>query len=622
MMQQAPYIPGLPRRMGAALSAIFKRDGYKKHADKLRIVEEIQTDAFHLPLDAGEDAICNLADRAARVCHEHIIQLKSAEFAMAGIRGVCDRHGVAFPRGGTPGEIAARAVDRLWWIRAIRKAHARRFEHVAIRLGMTGLKTGPYISNESAIRQAKRNRDNARVLESVTLTNGLIGKDGKQQEFTLAELAALGMANKALRRGELMTRIRGFEEIAQELGHVGQFWTITCPSKFHAVGGENKNYEGATPREAQAYLVHVWALIRAKLHRQGIKPYGFRIAEPHTDGCPHWHMLLFVVPEKALRMERIIKLYARYEDPNEPGAAKNRVKLVRIEAGKGTAAGYIAKYVAKNIDGAGVWDHTTRDNYIIAPDVVGDEQITASQRVTYWSQLHGIRQFQQIGGAPVGVWRELRRIKAETVAVAPEALKQAWQAVQSVKATETNIIDGKAVKTTKTIKQASWSDYLRAQGGSAVGRDAAIQLAKRAATVEGRYSTYVAMVPCGVFHSANANAFYESVRYQWKPVAEKEAVAVPWTGVNNCTLAVEVLGGDGQIYAATVEKDRGNAPWIVPRGVPELEKIKIFSRDVAREVKEGREKEWYGENIEPTLTRHDGEKWAKERMPEEWRERK
>lgn len=511
---QDSYYPGFPRSMGKALAVLFERHP-EKRMELFDIIHDVQNEKYLLPLDADDDVIFNLADRAARVCHEHIIKIKMADIAIAGIKGICDRHGVAYPLGEEPREIIARAVSRNWWVRAIRKAHARRFEHVAIKLGFVGIKTSPYISLESAKRQAQRNRQNAKLLESTELQN----EHG--QTFTLAELSALGTSNKAIRRGELMTRIRGFEEVAQDLGHVGQFWTITCPSKFHAVGGENKTYENFTPREAQAYLVHVWALIRAKLHRQGIRPYGFRIAEPHTDGCPHWHLLLFVAPENALRMERIIKLYARYEDPNEAGAAKNRVKLVRIEAGKGTAAGYIAKYVSKNIDGEGVGDHTTRDNFVIAPDMLGKEEITASQRVTYWSQLHGIRQFQQIGGAPITALRELRRVKEETIKDAPEAIRAAWEAAQK-----------------REDRQVSFAAYIKAQGGVHVGRKYVVRVAHRPTEIQDRYTGQKVdrIKPCGVYHAANENKLYESVRYTWT-VKPKEALAVdvPWTGVNNCT---------------------------------------------------------------------------------------
>jgi hypothetical protein len=516
-MLQADYLVGLPRRMGAALAALFAREP-GKHSEKISVLDAIRRDTESLPLDAGDDAIFSQAERAQRAAYRICETLTTTDAILSELFALCDRHRINHPAGDTPREQIARCVDRAWWIRGIRKEHARRFEHVAIRLGFTGLRQGVYLSNESAFRQKRRNAQNAKLLENITLQNEL------GHEYTLAELAALGTANKAIRRGELMTRIRGFEEIANDLRHIGLFATVTAPSKYHSVGGTNPKYEGATPREAQAYLVGVWALMRSACQRAGIRPYGFRIAEPHTDGCPHWHLLLFVPAEKLDALRKIITDYALAEDGDEKGAAENRVKLVNIEAGKGTAAGYIAKYVAKNIDGEHVGDHKTRDGWTVAPDLCGDEMLTPSQRVTYWSQLHGIRQFQQIGGAPIGIWRELRRIKAETVTYAPKEVKAAWLAVQKIESADAGV-----------KKLADFADYIRSQGGIFAGRNTAVRIAKKETIVEGRYATKTTLAPCGVYAAALPDRVYESVRYRWmKKEGGGVAVAVPWTGVNNC----------------------------------------------------------------------------------------
>lgn len=523
---------GIPTRMAKAMYALFARDGQAVHQEKVDLIDRLLCDDERIPLaderggQTGEPAIWHAADVAARQCYAFCHQLQTADAILEAVAGVCARRGIAAPEGDTDQERIARALDKAWWRRHLRTEFKRRFEHTAIQLGLTYATVDPYVSRETAIMQEQQNRANAELLENRTATN----EHG--QSFTVADLAAKGMGNKTNRRNELMTRIRGFEEAADKLRHVGMFWTITCPSKFHSVGGTNPKYNGATPRDAQAYLVGVWSLMRAALHRAGIRPYGFRIAEPHTDGCPHWHMLLFVDPARVNDMEMIVTAYAMREDEDEAGAQKNRVKLVRIEAGKGTAAGYIAKYVSKNIDGTSVGTHKAFEDgqtYHVAPDIFGDLEITPSARVTYWSQVWGIRQFQQIGGAPVGVWRELRRVKVEAIQAAPQVIKDAWAACQKIESQDP-----------ASAKQADFAAYLWAQGGPAVARKAlAIKVAARQVEIKGRYATYTDDKPVGVYATAYPDEVYEGVHFRWTVEGASDAnvprFIPPRTGVNNCT---------------------------------------------------------------------------------------
>lgn len=546
---------GIPRRMARAIDGVFKREGKAKHQRKLDIIEELRADDKRIPLAdnmgaiPGEPAIWHAADAAARECYAALHSLLTADAIVEAIVDICERRGIARPEGDTFKEFLARATDKAWWRRHLRTEWRRRFEHTSIQLGLTHVRTDPYVSRETAFMQAAQNAANQKLLEQRTATN----ENG--QSYTVAELAALGMGNKTLRRGELMTRIRGFEEVAEARGDVGMFWTITCPSKFHSVGGTNENYNGATPRDAQRYLVKVWAAMRAAMHRGEIRPYGFRIAEPHTDGCPHWHMLFFVDKARINDMEMIVTALAMREDEEEKGAQVARVKLVRIEAGKGTAAGYIAKYVSKNIGGAGVGDHKTFENgrtYVVAPDIFGNLEITPSQRVTYWSQVWGIRQFQQIGGAPVGVWRELRRVKAEAIANAPDVIKKAHAACQKIDS------DDPAVN-----KQADFAAYMLAQGGPTVGRGAAIKIAAREVTIHGRYATYAAPKPVGVFAVAQPEAVYEAVHYRWViDGACGVAFDLPRTGVNNCTQPGEPAWTNPDFAPGTFKKKFFRDPWV------------------------------------------------------------
>lgn len=523
---QAMFL-GVPTRMARIITEAMQRDGHRAHERKGVVIDDLLCDDDRIPLArpdgsaVGDGAIHAAADQAARECYALCGKYRTMYAIKTHIEILCKRRGVPFPLGETDTEILKRSIDRGWWFRNLKKEHIRRFEHTSIQLGTTGIKHDPYISREAALRQRQWNADNQKLLESKMMQN----ENG--DVFSMAELAAKGTGNKTIRRGELMLRIRGFEEIADTLNHAALFWTITCPSKYHATGGTNAKYNGATPRQAQAYLSKCWARMRAAFKRENITPYGFRIAEPHSDGCPHWHMLFFVEPAQVARMTAIIEKHALAEDGHEKGAKENRVKLVRIEAGKGTAAGYIAKYVSKNIDGAGVGDHKTFENgqtYTVGNDMFGKQEITPSARVTYWSQVWGIRQFQQIGGAPVTVWREIRRLTADSIVHAPAEIQAAFAACQKVVSEDP-----------AETKQADFAAYVMAQGGPKVGRGYAIKIATEEVTITGKYATKQAQKPIGIYAVQEPEVIYKSVRYVWTEIAAVGAVAVPWTGVNKCT---------------------------------------------------------------------------------------
>lgn len=476
--------------------------------------------------DASDYEICMKARKIAADVLLRTTGLATDE-ALIVCAAECARQGVAMPDFPKDADKVARVRCELWWRRRLRTAHIRALEHSNIRLHYVHYRSDPYASNDAVRRRVAQNRRNAATLAATTLEN----EHG--QRFTLAELAEKSVANKALRRGELMTRLKGSEELADEAGFAGVMFTLTCPSRFHAVkqAGHkwhpNPRYDGASPREAQAYLRKVWQHIRADLARRGITYFGVRVAEPHHDGCPHWHGLLF--SDRLNDVCRVIRRHALKDSPDEKGADRRRCRFERIDRAKGSAVGYVAKYISKNIDGHAVGEHKTAEGYTVQADWLGDDVIQPSQRVEAWAATWGIRQFQFVGGAPVGTWRELRRVKEADLPAAQDApaIVAAWQAAQR-----------------QGDKLASWADYARAQGGVA-GEKRRISIRYTESMEQGRYGLTLRKTPRGVeapqwyrMPSGELTCdalFVPATRYTWREVSRSGAAASTRTRVNNCT---------------------------------------------------------------------------------------
>lgn len=96
-------------------------------------------------------------------------------------------------------------------------------------------------------------------------------------------------------------------------------------------------------------------------------------------------------------MLEVVQQHAHADNPDETGTKEHRFRTEFIDRAKDSATGYVAKYISKNVDGHGL---------------SGAEECASTsgpERVRAWASTWGIRQFQQVGGPPVGLWREFRR---------------------------------------------------------------------------------------------------------------------------------------------------------------------------------------------------------------------
>ena len=314
-----------------------------------------------------------------------------------------------------------RWLDPQWWARKLRKLWEQYREHCAILLGKVRRGVSPYVSSYALRAFNERQLAAEQWLKSMEAHN-----EEHDITISLADAVASSMANPSNRRDELVVRARGFSDAADEMGYVGLFFTWTAPSQYHpwkttpqghgqpARTTENPKYLGHTPRDTNTYLGTLWKRCRAALARRGIEYFGFRVVEPHHDGTPHWHLLLFVNPAQQHELISTLQRYALSHDQGDLERKRHpvskrpysditpRFDWKVMDPAKGGAVGYIVKYIAKNIDG-----HQIGDEGDLEAETAASE---GARRVRAWASLWGLRQFQQLGGLSVSVWRELRRL--------------------------------------------------------------------------------------------------------------------------------------------------------------------------------------------------------------------
>ncbi len=564
-----------------ALTSIFVNHGVTGGADRTALQDRLDRhEAFsaatagktaaQVRRESGRDlALWAQADALSPQAHAETMDMlkrlkAAAADAVAFLVQWCDSNQVEPPKlrcGAEAEQVHAainRARDAAWWVRALRKAAARIVEAGAIKLGVVHWRTGGYCSDDTLWRRKQQQRRNANMLASQLMRNEA------GQVFSLAELAAASVSNPVNRGGELMTRIRGCEEYADAAGHVGLFLTLTTPSAMHPMLSKvwrkksdpsdtasaykairNPRYDGvSTPRDAQKWLTGQWAKVRATLARKDLPIYGFRVCEPHHDGTPHWHALIWCRnEEEAKAVQAIVYRFWVETDKRyagEKGAAKNRTNFKALK--KGGAAGYIAKYISKSIGHHNLAEHIDQgeDGDLVTVELGGEP---GHLRVDAWASTWGIRQFQAIGQPSVTVWREVRRVSEDQVralyAKEDKAATSAWHAAQKV-----------------GERAASWCDYLKALGGVCLARlDYKLQPACRTTRKSNKYGERLQMRKVvGVI--TETGKWLVSRRQGWMPLEDgqeavqakrrikrgetpqdealRAACGAPWTGFNNC----------------------------------------------------------------------------------------
>ncbi|VAC68517.1 putative replication endonuclease from prophage-like region [Enterobacter cloacae] len=412
-------------------------------------------------------------------------------------------------------------LDDRFWSRLLRKYARRWREHLHIAFGDVRRDVSPYCSKNHVKQWDARRKRSREIMSRLELEDQVTG-----ERMSLIEQIDKSVSNPEKRRVELMTRIGGFEKVATESGYAGSFFTLTAPSKYHAYtafGHRNHKWNGASPRRSQRYLNQIWQQIRAELSRREIPIFGLRVAESHHDGTPHWHGLLFTAPEHTAELKEVMEDYATREDAEEltgKSGKQPRFELKPIDPALGSATGYVVKYISKNIDGYALEGESDHES--------GRPLKETAKHATVWASCWGIRQFQFLGGAPVSVWRELRRLKNQDLA---DRVSPVFGELH------------------RAAHAGDWQGYITLQGGPFVSRSKLVLRAwyqyKNEPSSYGEYQKAIKGLVMPASSIPPVETRLHSYRIvKMKPKSSdradpgfdlKGASAPSWTRVNNCT---------------------------------------------------------------------------------------
>ena len=248
----------------------------------------------------------------------------------------------------------------------------------------------------------------------------LIDKGGETIRVPLTEV--MEMASKA-GLSQLYAMHLGLDEHAKDERLAAVFITLTLPPQYHPnpSKGRARWNPRLMPEQADEALNRLWQRFRARLAKRGIRPLGLRVIEPHKDGCPHLHALLYVPPDRVAQVDAT--LTAMRPEP-VPGR-RTATKLEVINRERGTPSTYVMKYLIKS-----------RNDGQAARKAAGGESgdgdhLAAHDRVRAWASERGLRRFGWVGLHGFNaIWRAIHK-RRELPASAPQAFHEAHAALKA-----------------------------------------------------------------------------------------------------------------------------------------------------------------------------------------------
>ncbi|MFW2609575.1 replication endonuclease [Aliarcobacter butzleri] len=182
--------------------------------------------------------------------------------------------------------------------------------------------------------------------------------------FPLKDLVISANHNPDRYHALIQNRINTLSNEAKEKDLFPIFMTLTLPSEFHEMKIDKKantlvknpKYNYVEPKEAVKHLTKMFSKLR---HDRSLKELSkdermyFRVNEPHKDGTPHTHILLFI-PKSSIN--KVVTAFKRLFD-NKANDIQTNIK---------NATSYVMKYINKTLPLSKKDDLSKKEKYLNA----------------------------------------------------------------------------------------------------------------------------------------------------------------------------------------------------------------------------------------------------------------
>jgi len=214
----------------------------------------------------------------------------------------------------------SRETDVRKRVRELRQQANRGREHVARVVGAVG---GPklYASDVGVEASREQNRRTRRWAEASVAVNV-----GSGERLSMTEI----MEHATTKRFNTLWSItKALEQYAVREGWTFVLITMTLPPEYHSRPKKGRNTWNPVygPAHGAEELQRRWQVVRALQQRWGVFQCGVWTMEPHADGTPHRHAMVFVHPWE---LPKLMKSYRMaFPEPDGAGAVEEAQKTAK-----------------------------------------------------------------------------------------------------------------------------------------------------------------------------------------------------------------------------------------------------------------------------------------------------